>query len=142
MITLVLTFCSLKAFFDDGIVFWASSDPIFLSCHSISRWAKAKTKLWNARSFTAFPGSWNYLWKYRFTITLIGEDIKDYFLSFINISNVRNKQCLPSSTSTRRYLAVHFSMAIATIAIKSKMEVNFILMKIFDQINQYLWSLN
>ena len=63
-----------------------------------------------------------------FTTTFISE------LIFIDSSlryTLENKQCLPSSTSTRRYLAVHFSTAVVTIAVKSKMEKNFILITIY-----------
>ena len=44
--------------------------------------------------------------------------------------NQDNMIYLPSSISTRRYLPTHFSIAIATIAIKSKVAKRFILMEI------------
>ena len=69
-----------------------------------------------------------------FTTTFISEIFIDSSLRY----TLEKKQCLPSSTSTRRYLAVHFSMAVVTIAVKSKMEKNFILITIYG----YLWSLN
>ena len=62
-VTLKPSLWCLKAFFDDGFVLWTSGEPLFLSCHSISRRTKPKTKLRNARCFAAFLGSWNWFWE-------------------------------------------------------------------------------
>ena len=63
LVTLDLWLSCLKASLNNGIVFRTSGDSFFLSCHSVSRRAKPKTKFWHISIFTALPGSWNYFWE-------------------------------------------------------------------------------